>query len=364
MTLLKPEGAARALVKHGLIQSDDPVVVTPLGGGVSNIVLKAETATEAYVFKQALPRLKVEEEWLADASRLWLEVACLEVLDEMLPKGSVPRVVLTDREAELFAMTCAPDDMHPWKEELLEGRVRPEVAEAVGVLLRQMQIKSGTVWKERCRSEFDDTGPFVQLRIDPYLRFTASRHPDVAPGLERQANALLTRRTVLVHGDFSPKNILVNSKGEVMLLDCEVAHWGDAAFDPAFCLNHLCLKALYHALRHSPPPRSTASHDEGASELEPFIGAIRLFWRGYTGSGLTDSSETNQAPWGDEESSESFESRVIQQLGCLMLARVDGKSPVEYITHSSSKQKVRTLAKGILRDHTLSDVMVRLQAAL
>ena len=67
--------------------------------------------------------------------------------------------------------------------------------------------------------------------------------------LRAEAERLVTCRSVLVHGDFSPKNLLV-SGDRLVIIDCEVAWYGDPAFDLAFLLNHLCLKALYHAPAH------------------------------------------------------------------------------------------------------------------
>jgi aminoglycoside phosphotransferase (APT) family kinase protein len=272
-----------------------------LGGGVSNVVLLAESTARRLVFKQALGQLRVEEEWLADRSRIHREAAAMRALAE-----SAPRVVFEDRENFIYAMEAAPPDAEDWKTRLLRGERDEAVARRVAQILVGLG-KSGDRWRE----EFGDQHCFDQLRLDPYYRFTASRNPDLRDAFE-EAIALARRPLAMVHGDFSPKNVLVGRDGCVTLIDFEVVHYGDPAFDAAFLLNHLLLK--------------------GAQELG------RVCARELAG----------------------FETAaVIRHLGCLHLARVDGKSPAEYLTEAQRGQ-VRAAAWAMIANppKTIEEIFV------
>ena len=50
------------------------------------------------------------------------------------------------------------------------------------------------------------------------------------------------------------------------------------------------------------------------------------------------------------------------QLGCLMLARIDGKSPVEYITDEPTKETVRRVSHFVL--HEQSSAMEEIYACI
>jgi aminoglycoside phosphotransferase (APT) family kinase protein len=270
-----------------------------LGGGVSNTVLLAESVERRLVFKQSLGQLRVEEEWLADRSRIHREVAAIRALAD-----SVPRVVFEDRENFIYAMEAAPDGAEDWKTRLLRGERDEAVARRVAQILVALGKRG-----ERWRAEFGDQHCFDQLRLDPYYRFTASRHPDLRDAFE-EAIALARRPLAMVHGDFSPKNLLVN--GGVLLIDFEVVHYGDPAFDAAFLLNHLLLK------------EANALGRVVAEELRGF--------------------ETGA---------------VIRHLGCLHLARVDGKSPAEYLTEAR-RVSVRAAAREMIVNppKTLEEIFV------
>ena len=104
------------------------------------------------------------------------------------------------------------------------------------------------------RGTLADTSLFDELRVDPYYRTAARRHPDLAPRIEALIAAMdrPDDERTLVLGDFSPKNILVHAGG-LILLDFECAHAGDPAFDLGFFLTHLMLKEI----RASSTDRST-----------------------------------------------------------------------------------------------------------
>lgn len=312
-----------------------------LGGGVSNIVVRVDTPGEpgALVLKQSLARLRVEQEWLADQERIFRECASLRYLANFLPAGALPRVVHEDRDNYLFVMTAAPHGGVNWKDALLSGNVDAAVAGRVGALLGSIHRHSAVSNNDIpvALREFADQHCFVQLRIDPYHRATAGTHPDLADAIEGEAQRMLNRRLALVHGDYSPKNIIVSGSGasaRVFLLDFEVAHLGNPVFDPAFMLNHLTLKAIHR------PELAYRYHD-----------CAWAFWSEYC-----DTS-------GSTGDSGGMERDCVRQLGVLLLARIDGKSPAEYITGTAEKDLARGLARDVLTGHieSLDDLHRRLR---
>ena len=318
-----------------------------LGGGVSNVVVRVDARGEpgGLVLKQSLPRLRVEQEWLADRERIYHEAASLQYLAKVLPASALPKVVLEDRPNYLFVMSSAPPEGVNWKDALLAGNVDPAVAAQVGALLGRIHRHS-SVTDDRIPEgleQFADQHCFVQLRIDPYHRATAAVHPDLANDIEIEAQRMLNRRLALVHGDYSPKNVIVVGSGtaaEAFLLDFEVAHLGNPVFDLAFMLNHLTLKAIHQ-------PRLAGEYNAAA----------RSFWSAYL---------DNAGAFADDLA--RFERETVRQLGALLLARIDGKSPAEYITGDHQKQQARNLAKGILSGataylHQLHDALMTLAPA-
>lgn len=289
--------------------------IVSLGGGVSNTVLLAESKGRRWVIKQSLGKLRVEEEWLADRSRIHREAAAMKRLAPVLPLEAVPEIVFTDEANCIYAMAAAAEGARDWKSHLLEGDVDPGIGCIAGSIL---SAQIGATWEsEECRKEFGDLRCFDQLRLDPYYRFLARRHTDLAPAMEKCIALCQEHRYCLVHGDFSPKNLLV--RGEVVtVIDFEVIHYGNPAFDAAFLIHHLLLKSVHR-------PEWGSSYADTA----------RWFWNaliaGYPGE------------------AEQLRSDTMQHLGCLFLARVDGKSPAEYLT-PAQRERVRVLARGMIQN--------------
>lgn len=308
---LKISNAADYLVAKGLAPPE--AHISELGGGVSNTVLLVEFASERFVVKQALGKLRVEQEWLSDRERIFRESAALRKLAPLLARGSLPAVRFEDRENFIYLMDAAPAGSVCWKDLLLGGEIRPETAETVGALLAAMV---GVSWRNPVwASEFGDQTVFDQLRIDPYYRTTARRHPDLAPRAERLMRESAARRVSLTHGDWSPKNFLVDGV-HVMAIDFEVIHFGDPSFDLAFMLNHLLLKSFYR-------PQWADLYKEAANR----------FWQVFV-------AEAPAADWWDQA--------TVQHLGWLLLARVDGKSPVEYLRDAALRDSVRQFARNLI----------------
>lgn len=288
--------------------------IRELGGGVSNLVSLIEGPGIRWVAKQSLGKLRVKDEWRSSRARVFREATAIQSLGTIL-NGAVPQVIHVDRANFLYLMTAAPEGSVVWKKLLLAGNVSVAVAETAGRLLATM-IKNSQD-EPVFQRQFADRTVFDELRIDPYYRTTAARHPEVRAALGKLIEDSWKIRTSLVHGDYSPKNMLVRGDG-IFLIDFEVVHWGDPAFDSAFLLNHLMLKSF-----HQP------------QYAEVYFQAARAFWHALA-AGLVDATMVD------------FEGMTVRHLGGLMLARMDGKSPVEYIRDEGIKSRVRRTAKYLL----------------
>ncbi|MFT5467853.1 MAG: 5-methylthioribose kinase, partial [Verrucomicrobiales bacterium] len=215
--------------------------LTPLTGGVSSDIYKVEDSDRVFVVKRALEKLKVADDWHADLSRNGFEVAYLNVVSRFLPEA-VPKVLFHNPANGYFAMEHLGDGFENWKTTMLAGDCRIEHARRAGEVLGRIHRET---WDDsELRAGFETTDNFHDLRLEPYLLKTAERHPDLSQQLLDEADRIRDTRRCLVHGDFSPKNMLFNGD-RLVVLDCEVAWFGDPAFDVAFLLNHLMIKALH-----------------------------------------------------------------------------------------------------------------------
>ena len=392
------------LAAQGVLGDSAPLTVEALGGGVSNIVLKVTTPAQCWVLKQALPELRVAAYWPSRIDRAVREAEALRVVSGHLPSGAVPTVHFIDEENYIYGMSCAPDSATLWKENLLAGEVELPVAAAAGRMLAQMHAIQDPAVRER----FIDDEVFWQLRVDPYYNTIAEKYPSVKPVVARAIAQMKARKLALVHGDYSPKNMFVlrekmdsrasgndgqrrpaecstisstgqalresdgkgaavdthsrgntagqttprettravtpsagckptlpeetaslpssdgSHAGSILLLDFEVVHWGDPAFDLAFCVNHLLIKSIVNAHVQATYFQAVTAMLEAYRDELPAIDWAELL----------------------------AETRL--QLGCLMLARIDGKSPVEYITDEPTKETVRRVSRFILHEQSAS----------
>ncbi|MDC9822319.1 aminoglycoside phosphotransferase family protein [Devosia sp. ZB163] len=289
------------------------LTVEPLTGGVSSDIVRITLADgRLYCAKRALSKLKVASDWQAPLERNHYEVAWLRRANTIVP-GAAPRVIGEDQAHGIALLEYLPaEDYVLWKAELLAGRADPEVPVAVADALGR--IHAATLNDPSAAAQFPTDHLIDALRLDPYLRFTAGRHPDLADRILAVLETTASTRLALVHGDVSPKNILVSRRdGHPVLLDAECAWYGDPAFDGAFCLNHLLLKSI-----HLPAIGDT---------LLDQATAFASTWLGHFPASLRA----------------EVEARTATLLPCLMLARVDGKSPVEYLS-DENRQVVRDRA--------------------
>jgi Phosphotransferase enzyme family len=309
------ENARDYLLERGLISAEPPATIEALGWGISNVVIKVSLPGDCFVFKQSLPKLRVKDDWPFERSRIFVERDCMALLGDLLPPGSVPSVRFSDDENFVFGMSCAPDGGILWEQALLDGQINPLTAARGGALLSDMHNRCAL--DPRAQSRFASETVFIQGRVDPYHWTSAKAHPDLAPIIEAEVQRMLKMKLTLVHGDYSPKNMFVYAD-RVLILDFEVAHFGDPAFDTAFCTNHLVLPAIRF------PDRSAR-----------YLEAARAFWHTYS---------ANLAPGLDPD----IEHTTIRELGCLLLARIDGKSKIPYITDEPTKDLARRIAREIL----------------
>jgi aminoglycoside phosphotransferase (APT) family kinase protein len=309
-----PEAFAQALRELGLAGAQ-PLAGTPLTGGVSSDIWRIDTASGPICAKRALPRLRVAADWRAPIERNRFEARWMRVAADAVP-GCAPRVLGQHPRLGVLAMDYLPQHAL-WKQQLRDGDASLDTARAVGRTL--VRIHAHSAARPALAADFASQAIFFDIRLEPYLLATAAAHPDLAPQLGALVRATEEHAKALVHGDVSPKNILVDGHRPV-LLDAECAVWGDPAFDLAFCLNHLLLKCLW-------TPAASAG----------FLACFEQLAQAYR-EGV------------DWESADALERRAARLLPGLLLARVDGKSPVEYLVDEAPRQTVRRVARALLAE--------------
>jgi 5-methylthioribose kinase len=309
--LLDSSTVGAFLAERGLVEDAAAVKARPLSGGVSNVVLAVECGEWRGVVKQALPRLRVADEWVATQERALTEADALRLAADLTP-GAVPAVLDVDEGAYAIVIAAAPDGWVNWKDELLRGAVDVAIGERLGAILAAWHRgthEGSSAWR------LAGTDAFEQLRVDPYHRTVMRRRPELAEPIGEVVEQMLATRSCLVHGDFSPKNVLVGP-ADLWVLDFEVAHVGDPAFDLGFMLNHLLLKSI-----HRP------------ADAARYYGCAHAFLAEYA----------NGVP-GELLPPLEY---VLAHVGCLALARVDGKSPAEYLT-AEERETARRVGEELL----------------
>ncbi len=332
------------LCRRGVLPHEKGASVEVLGGGVSNGVWRVDSPDGSFVVKQARGKLRVADDWTANRERTLTEGEALQVVASVTP-GLVPAVVDVDADAVVLITRAAPAQWRDWKTILLatgdHGHDRSADADAsaereastaheVGSALAAWH--GATTGERLAGTRMDDPQTFEQLRVDPYHRTVMHRYPDVAGLVADVVDDMASRRVCLVHGDLSPKNVLVaadpptaHSVGArgLWVIDFEVAHWGEPRFDLAFLLSHLLMKSVHQ------PRRSSVHRAAGAAFLDAYE-------RGRTGRGVE----------------QVVDGVLSAHVGCLLLARVYGKSPAEYLT-GDEPRSVAAVGEWLLRARPL-----------
>lgn len=328
MWQLTADNAVDYLRQRGWL-SAEPARAEELSGGVSNLVLRIEQGERRLVVKQSRPQLRTRDDWFSDVERIHREQDVQELLAPLLPPGVVPRVLFADRERFAFGMEHAPEPSRSWKQMLLAGEVDPALGEHAGRILGM--IHEATARRRESLSALLERTAFVQLRVEPFYRRVQERRPEVAAQVTPLIDEMMNAREALCHGDFSPKNLLVHDAG-LTLVDYETAHLGEPAMDLGFFFSHLLLKSI-----RSPK-------DLRFAEL------VRAAWQGYA-------AEVQYTSAG------GVLERGLRHLGVCVLARIDGTSPVDYLSEPAREQ-ARRLGRWLLmeRPRSFDDVLGRLES--
>lgn len=335
MHLLDEQSAEDYLHRTMRIAPDERIVVRELPGGVSNMVLLVERPDVPggdFVLKQARAKLRTEHRWYSSVERIWREADVLRTCTRLLaatadtdhdntPRATTPEILFEDRGHYLLGITAAPRPNVVWKQELLAGRAKARIAAACGRLLGTLHAAS---WLDaEIEAALGEGTLFDQLRIDPYYRTLANARPETKRAVGALIASLAAHPRSLVHADFSPKNLLVFDGG-LMMVDFETGHYGDPAFDLGFFLSHLVLKACHLIPRHveylALSERFRAAYKQ---VVTPRIGA--------------------------EELSELW-ARGIQNFAGCAWARLDGKSPVDYLQDPKRRELVRGICRQVFED--------------
>jgi tRNA A-37 threonylcarbamoyl transferase component Bud32 len=311
--LLGVENAVEYLVGRGLLERGSEADASELTGGVSSTVVAVRGTAGGLVVKQALPRLRVEQEWLAGQQRAETEAAAMQLYGELTP-GRVPRLLDVDPGAHVLVMELLPEGARNWQAEVAGGTAHAEFGRFAGQTLGIWHAR--TAGDERVARAFDDYESFEQLRLRPFFETMIERLPGLADGIGLCLAELRERKVCLVHGDYAMKNMLIGESGSYVL-DFEVAHYGNPVFDLGFFLSFVILSAIrWPAL---------------AGQMQELAAGFVYGYDEHAGGGFA----------GDPAS-------VVAHTACLMLARTDGKSPAQFLDEPS-RARARQIGSAMLR---------------
>ena len=310
--LLNKDTVVKYLTDKKVISSSDKAEVEVLTGGVSNVVLAITTANQKLVLKQALAELAVTEKWLADPRRAIVEADAIKLFNQLSP-DQVPKLIFLDPERFILVLERVPVGSTVWKSDLLAGVINPDVGASLGKTLATWH-NYGEVTAS-AKIKFMEDKLFEQLRIDPFYRFVAAKNPQIEVAIRKLINELEGDKTTIVHGDFSPKNIMVSMHDQIYILDFEVTHVGNPVFDLAFLIAHLLCKFFRTEDRLQAKLLSTTAN---------------IFTTEYARL-------------------RSISPSVAKHTALIALARVEGKSPVNYLDQVQQK-KLQSFTKAVLAD--------------
>jgi 5-methylthioribose kinase len=308
------------LRQRGLLTGE--ATVETLTGGVSCIVLAVSNAQVDLVVKQALPELKTKAKWVADQRRAIVEARAMQVYHAVTP-DSVPELIDCDPGDFTLTMSRLPRSCTNWKIDMLEGRIHPEMGRELGLILAKWHNTAAI--SAEIRQEFMEGALFEQLRVAPFYRAVAAVNPPLIPVIDALIAEITEVKTTLVHGDFSPKNIMATTENRPIVLDFEVAHTGNPVFDLAFLLAHLLCKVI---------------RTEDKAEKELLLATATQFLDAYKAKTQLAVAES-----------------LPRHIALIALARVEGVSPVNYLDQPA-QQHLATITKAALLDSDMSFEML------
>lgn len=308
--LLTEQTVLNYLIGQGIVGENEPATVEILTGGVSNTVIAVSIPGQNIVIKQALPELKVAEKWEADQRRAIVEADALKLFHSLSP-NQVPKLVFIDPDTFVLGMERVPLESTVWKADLLNGIFHPGIATSLGTTLAQWHLFGET--DQNSRAKFKEDTLFEQLRVDPFYRFVAEKNIALKAQIQSLIDELENDHSTIVHGDFSPKNFMVSPSGELYILDFEVTHVGNPVFDLAFLLAHLLCK-FFRA--------------ESETDAISLARIAEEFCSSY--------ADLRQLP-----------PSLSRHTALIALARVEGKSPVNYL-NSNQQAKLQRYTKSVI----------------
>lgn len=308
--LLNPSTVVEYLTSKNVIQKNDNPQVEVLTGGVSNVVIAITTANQKLVLKQALAELAVSEKWEADQRRAIVEANAIELFNKLTP-NQVPKLIFLDPDRFILVLERVPVGSTVWKSDLLAGVINPDIGLKLGATLASWHNYGEK--SAEAKLKFMEDSLFEQLRIDPFYRFVATKNPQIEVPIRKLINELEGDKTTVVHGDFSPKNIMVATNDDIYILDFEVTHVGNPVFDLAFLTAHLLCKFF---------------RTEDRLHAKLLANTAISFMKEY-------------------QTLRRISPSVTRHAALIALARVEGKSPVNYLS-TDAQQKLQVFTKDVL----------------
>ena len=299
-----------------------------LQGGVSNrtVWVQQRDGTD-WILKQALEKLRVQVDWFSAPERIHREAQGLRWLSKIIPEH-VPTFIFEDMVFHILAMSAISQPHENWKVELLNNDPVIQHAVQFGELLSK--IHNAVDDYPDIETDFAERKFFEELRLEPYYAYTASRVAVAEPFLTQLIADTRKRIQALVHGDYSPKNVLLYGD-QLFILDYEVIHFGDPAFDIGFSMTHFLSKAHYRALQR-----------------QTFIQMAQTYWQTYANT------------IAEHFVSQSLEIYAVRHTLACMLARVAGRSPLEYLDTTYRERQQDIVLDLIKRDvKTIPDLITQ-----
>jgi len=304
------------LTQRKLLSGNATVEV--LTGGVSCVVLAVQNDQVDLVVKQALPELKTKAKWVADQRRAIVEAEAMQIYHSITP-ASVPELIDLDPDNFTLTMSRLPHTCTNWKQDMLEGRIHPEMGEKLGKILAQWHNFAAV--SQEIKGKFKEDSLFEQLRVSPFYRAVSEKNPALHSVIADLIDEITTVKATLVHGDFSPKNIMATTDHSPVVLDFEVAHNGNPVFDLGFICAHLLCKTI---------------RTDNSAEKDALIATATNFLNSYRQSCNLAIAES-----------------LPQHVALIALARVEGVSPVNYLDESAQRELV-AITKSALLDSTMT----------